>query len=89
MVFLYSYRESNSSKQTRRNCKRSQRKSMQTNLFYISSGYTYSAKEFKCLSWYEDLQIEVERMRQMKTSIIAIFFGALGSVKKRTSKHVE
>ena len=41
-----------------------------------------SAKEFEKLSKYKDLQIEVERMWQFKTSIIPIFLGASGLVKR-------
>ena len=48
-----------------------------------------SAKEFEKLSKYKDLQIEVERMWQLKTSIIPIVVGALGSVKKGIAKHLE
>ena len=48
-----------------------------------------SAKEFKKLSKYKDLQIEEERMRQLKTSIVSIVLGALGLVKKGTAKPLE
>ena len=48
-----------------------------------------SAKEFEKLSNYQDLQIEVERMWQLKTSIIPIVVSALGQVKKGTVKHCE
>ena len=48
-----------------------------------------SAKEFEKLSKYKDLQIEVERMWQFKTSIVPIVVGALGLVKKGTAKHLE
>ena len=48
-----------------------------------------SAEEFEKISKNKDLQIEVERMRQLKASIIPIVVGALGSVKKGTTKHLE
>ena len=48
-----------------------------------------SAKKFEKLSKYEDLQIEVERMWQLKTSIIPIVVVTLGLVKKGTAKHLE
>ena len=49
-----------------------------------------SAKEFKKLSKYKDLQIEVDRIWQLKTSIIIpIVVVALGLVKKGTAKHLE
>lgn len=46
------------------------------------------AKEFEKLR-YKDLQIKVERMRKLKTSIIPIVAGALGLVKKGAAKHLE
>ena len=48
-----------------------------------------SAKEFEELSKYKDLQIKVERMWQLKTSITPIVVGALGLVRKGTVKHLE
>ena len=47
------------------------------------------AKEFQKLSKCKDLQTGEERMRQLKTSIIAIVVGALGLMKKGTSKYFE
>ena len=47
-----------------------------------------SAKEFEKLSKYKDLQIEVERMWQLKISIIPIVVGALGFVKNETEKYI-
>ena len=48
-----------------------------------------SAKEFEKLQKYKNLQIEAERMWQLKTSIIPIVVSALGLVKKGTAKHFE
>ena len=48
-----------------------------------------SVKEFEKLLKYKDLQIEVERMWQLKSSIIPIVVGALRLVKKGTGKHLE
>ena len=48
-----------------------------------------SAKEFEKLSKYKDLQIKVERMWKLKTSVIPIVAGALGLVKKGAAKHLE
>ena len=48
-----------------------------------------SAKEFEKLSKFNDPQIKVESMWQLKTSIIPIVVGALGLVKKGTAKHLE
>ena len=46
-----------------------------------------SAKEFKKLSKYKDLHVEVDRTWQLKTSVIPIVVGSLGLVKKETAKH--
>ena len=48
-----------------------------------------SPKEFENLSKYSDLHIEVERMWQVKTSIIPIIVGAFGLMKKGSAKHLE
>ena len=61
---------------------------METNWFCISAN-NISAKEFEKLSKYKDLQIEVERMWWLKTSITSIVAGALGLAKKGTAKHLE
>ena len=37
----------------------------------------------------KDFQVEIERMWQLKTSIISIVVSALGLGKQRTSKHLE
>ena len=60
---------------------------MQTIDFIFPMDINISAKEFEKLSKYKDLQIEVERMWHLKTSIIPILVGALGLVKKGTAKH--
>ena len=48
-----------------------------------------SAKEFEKLSKYNDLHIEVDRMWQLKTSLIPTVVGASGLMKKGTAKHLE
>ena len=47
-----------------------------------------SVKEFDKLSKYKDLQIEVERMWRLKTTIVPVVVGALGLIKKDTDKHI-
>ena len=47
------------------------------------------AKEFWKIWKHKDLQIEVERIWQLKTPIIPRVVGALGLVKKGTVKHLE
>ena len=80
MGFLYSYKHSNTSKQ---------KKTYKLTEFTFPLDINISAKEFEKLSKYKDIQIELERILQLKTSIIPIFVGALGSVKKGTEKNLK
>ena len=48
-----------------------------------------SAKEFEELSKYKDLQMETERMWQLKRSTIPIVVDVLGLVKEGAAKHLE
>ena len=41
-----------------------------------------SIKEFDKLSKYKDPQVEIERMRHLKTTLIPVVVGALGVVKR-------
>ena len=74
---------------TTHNYKRSQRKTCKLIDLTFPMDINISAEEFEKISKNKDLQIEVERMRQLKASIIPIVVGALGSVKKGTTKHLE
>ena len=47
-----------------------------------------SVKEFDKLSKYKDLQIEIERMWQPKTTVVPVVVGALGMVKKGVLNHL-
>ena len=89
MGFLYSYRQNNTSKKTTHNYQRSQRKTCKLIDLTFPMDINISAEEFEKISKNKDLQIEVERMRQLKASIIPIVVGALGSVKKGTTNHLE
>ena len=48
-----------------------------------------SKKEYKKLSNYKDLQIEVTKMWGLDTTIVPVVIGALGMIKKGTKKHLE
>ena len=48
----------------------------------IPTDRNISVKEFDKLSKYKDLQIEIERMWQLKTTVIPVVIGALGMVKE-------
>ena len=46
-----------------------------------------SVKEYYKISKYKDLEIEIEIMLHLKTTIVSIIMGTLGMIKKRTDKH--
>ena len=54
----------------------------------IPSDRNVSIKEVEKLSKYKDLEIEVSKMRQMKTSTGPIVIGALGLVKKGLKTYI-
>ena len=54
----------------------------------IPTDRNISVKEFDKLSKYKDLQIEIERMWHLKTTIVPVVVGALGMVKKGIQNHL-
>ena len=48
-----------------------------------------AVKEYEKLSKYKDLEIEVQRMWNLKTTTVPVIVGALGMVKKGTQKHLD
>lgn len=48
-----------------------------------------SVKEFDKLSKYKDLEIEIQKMWNLKTITVPIIVGALGMIKKGTQKHLD
>ena len=55
----------------------------------IPTGGNISIQEFDKLSKYKDLQIELGRMRQLKTTFIPVVVGALGMIKKGILNHLK
>jgi len=55
----------------------------------IPTDRNISVKEFDTLSKYKDLQIEIERMWQLKTTVIPVVIGALGTVRKEVLNHLK
>ena len=55
----------------------------------IPTDRNISVKEFDKLSKYKDLQIEIEWMWQLKTTVIPVVVGALGMVKKGVLNHLK
>ena len=47
-----------------------------------------SSKEFKKLSRYKDLEIEIAKMCKMKAKTIPVIVGAIDIIKKGTQKYV-
>ena len=46
-------------------------------------------KEIEKKSKYEDLEVEIQRMWQMKTIVIPVVVGALGTLKKGMVENIE
>ena len=46
-------------------------------------------KKSKKKSNYKDLELEIERMWQMKTEVIPVFVGALGTIKKGMVENIK
>ena len=54
----------------------------------IPTDRNISVKEFDKLSKYKELQIEIERMWHLKTTIVPVVVGSLGMVKKGIQNHL-
>lgn len=54
----------------------------------VPSDNNVSTKEFDKLSKYKDLQIEIEKMWELKTTIVPVIIGALGMVKKGVDEYL-
>ena len=55
----------------------------------VPTDKTVSAKVFEKLSKYKDLEIEIEKMWQLKTTTIPVVVGALGLIKKGTIDYLK
>ena len=55
----------------------------------IPTDRNISVKKFDELSKYKDLQIEIERLWQLKATVIPVVIGALGRVKKGVLNHLK
>ena len=45
-------------------------------------------KEYNKISKYKDLEIEIEKMWHLKTTMVSVIVGTLGMIKKRTDRHI-
>ena len=68
--------------------KHKQKKTCQLIGMSVSSNCNISANEFEKLSKCKDLEIEIAKMWKMKTKIIPVIVGTLGTIKKGTQKYV-
>ena len=55
---------------------------------YVPSERNVANKETEKLSKYKDLEIEVNKMWNMKTTTVPVIVGALGLIRKRMNDHV-
>ena len=55
----------------------------------VPSDQNISLKEFQKLSKYEDREIEVTKMWKLKTKIIPVVIGALGTIKKGSQNFID
>ena len=54
----------------------------------MPSDSNISAKVFKKLSKYKNLEIQITKMQKTKTKTIPVILGALGMIKNGTQKYV-
>ena len=55
----------------------------------VPSDRNIAVKEFDKLSKYKDLEIEIQKMWHLKTTIVPVIVGALGVVKKSMQEHID
>ena len=55
----------------------------------IPSDRNIALKEIEKKSKYKDLELEIQRMLQMKTEVIPVVVGALGTIKKGVIENIK
>ena len=55
----------------------------------IPSDRNIALKEIEKKSKYKDLELEIQRMWQMKTEVIPVVVGALGTIKKGMVENIK
>ena len=55
----------------------------------IPSDRNIALKEIEKKCKYKDLELEIQRMWQMKTEVIPVVVGALGTIKKGTVENIK
>ena len=54
----------------------------------VSRDNNISVKEYDKTNKHKDLEIQIEKMLNLKTITMAVIVGALGMIKKGTDKHI-
>ena len=54
----------------------------------VPSDRNIAVKEFDKLSKYKDLEIEIQKLWRLKTTVVPVIVGALGVIKKSTEDHI-
>ena len=54
----------------------------------VPSDRNIAVKEFDKLSKYKDLEIEIQKLWRLKTTVVPVIVGALGVIKKSTEGHI-
>ena len=55
----------------------------------VPSNRNLSLKEYEKVSKYKDLEIEIQKMWNLKVTIVPVVIGALGMIKKKTEGHIK
>ena len=55
----------------------------------VPSDRNVSLKEYEKVSKYKDLEIEIQKMWHLKTTVIPEVIGALGKIKRKSEDHIK
>jgi len=55
----------------------------------VPSDRNVSLKEYEKISKYKDLEIEIQKMWHLKTTVIPVVIGALGMIKRKSEDHIK
>ena len=55
----------------------------------VPSDRNLSLKEYEKVSKYKDLEIEIQKMWNLKVTIVPVVIGALGMIQKKTEGHIK
>ena len=55
----------------------------------VPSDRNVSLKEYEKVSKYKDLEIEIQKMWHLKTTVIPVVIGALSMIKRKSEDHIK